>query len=285
LAVAVAGERQAVAGLGKHAVGDQDVEVNVQVDQTAESLQSLAPKPAAEHALAVASSRLDLPMAGRAATIVTIPACQRPVYSRSMRSRGRLPLSSTSLVALLAAPAAAEPLPQSPAPSSPHVQIGVEGALLLAGGIDEGPSPAAGLYARGALVPVQMREPFELAVTARTGYLWHEVDKTGASNGSNVRRVYEIAALGGVRLAAGPVFVLGELGWSYGHVRDELTTFGGQLEVTERSGNHLLYELALGAHWSRVDLRLGVEYADTDPAIGNTRVVLAFGVDVFDSHR
>jgi hypothetical protein len=105
-----------------------------------------------------------------------------------MRSRGRLPLSSTSLVALLAAPAAAEPLPQSPAPSLPHVQIGVEGALLLAGGIDEGPSPAAGLYARGALVPVQMREPFELAVTARTGYLWHEVDKTGASNGSNVRR-------------------------------------------------------------------------------------------------
>jgi hypothetical protein len=41
----------------------------------------------------------------------------------------------------------------------------------------------------------------------------------------------------------------------------------------------------LGAHWSHVDLRLGVEYADTDPAIGNTRVVLAFRVDVFDSHR
>jgi hypothetical protein len=71
----------------------------------------------------------------------------------------------------------------------PHVQIGVEGALLLAGGIDDGPSPAAGLYARGALVPVPMREPFELPVTARTGYLWHETDKTGASNGSDVRRV------------------------------------------------------------------------------------------------
>jgi hypothetical protein len=31
-------ERQAVAGLDKHAIGDQEVEVNVQIDQTAEAL-------------------------------------------------------------------------------------------------------------------------------------------------------------------------------------------------------------------------------------------------------
>jgi hypothetical protein len=62
-------------------------------------------------------------------------------------------------------------------------------------------------------------------------------------------------------------------------------TFAGQLEVTERSGNYLLYELALGAQWSWGDVRLGVEYGNTDPAIGNTRVVLAFGVNVFDLPR
>jgi hypothetical protein len=196
-----------------------------------------------------------------------------------MRNRARLPIASASVGALLAARAAAEP------PAPPHVRIGVEGALLLAGGIDEGPPPAWGLYARGALPPVRMREPFDLAVTARVGYLKHDVDSSGASDGSNVRSVYEIAALGGVRLAAGPVFVHGELGWSHGHVRDELTTFAGQLEVTECSGNYLLYELALGAQWSWGDVRLGVEYGNTDPAIGNTRVVLAFGVNVFDLPR
>jgi len=115
------------------------------------------------------------------------------------------------------------------------------------------------LYARGALRLVRMRDPLEPRGDRARG-----ISEARRRQFWRLRRFH---------------------GWSHGHVRDELTTYAGQLEVTERAGNYLLYELALGAQWSWGDVRVGVEYGNTDPAIGNTRVVLAFGVNTFDMPR
>jgi len=166
---------------------------------------------------------------------------------------------------------------------APLVRAGVNGVIVLAGGIDGPETPAAGICLRGRFQPILRSSAHprtEVSLTFRTGYLTHGTSSSGTSAGySDAQSVYEVPILVGVRGGAGPAFAILELGDSIEHTSDVLTASAMPTMTTAETRSHFVVDAAAGVQLGPVELRAGVEYGNMPAYIGNTRLVIALGGD------